>query len=87
MMFRIMRNLGHEVVAWDEEALVHLPAETYYSRRLSPAAMAHVSRFFAWGEDNAQLWRQYPQLPENAVIEVTGNPRNDLLETGTACLL
>jgi surface carbohydrate biosynthesis protein len=41
--------------------------------------MAYVSRFFAWGEDNAELWRRYPQLPENAVIEVTGNPRNDLL--------
>jgi surface carbohydrate biosynthesis protein len=79
MMFRIMRNLGHEVVAWDEEALVHLPAETYYSRRLSPAAMANVSRLFAWGEDNAELWRQYPHLPKDAVIDVTGNPRNDLL--------
>ena len=78
-MFRIMRHLGHEVVAWDEEALVHLPADTYYSRRLSPVAMALVSRFFAWGEDNAEMWRQYPQLPENAVIEVTGNPRKDLL--------
>jgi surface carbohydrate biosynthesis protein len=79
MMFRIMRNLGHNIVAWDEEALVHLPADTYYSRRLSPAAMTHVDRFFAWGEDNAELWRQYPYLPEEAVIEVTGNPRNDLL--------
>jgi surface carbohydrate biosynthesis protein len=79
MMFRIMRKLGHEIVAWDEEALVHLPAKTYYSRRLSPAAIAHVSRFLAWGEDNAELWRQYPHLPKDAVIEVTGNPRNDLL--------
>jgi len=79
MMFRIMRNLGHEIVAWDEEALVHLPADTYYSRRLSPAAMAHVSHFFAWGENNAQLWRRYPYLPANAIIDVTGNPRNDLL--------
>jgi surface carbohydrate biosynthesis protein len=79
LMFRIMRCLGHEVVAWDEEALVHLPAETYYSRRLSPVAMNHVSRFFAWGEDNAELWRQYPHLPKDAVIDVTGNPRNDLL--------
>ncbi len=79
MMFRIMRNLGHDIAAWDEEALVHLPAETYYSRRLSPAAMTYVSRFFAWGEDNAELWRQYPYLPKDAVIEVTGNPRNDLL--------
>ena len=59
MMFRIMRHLGHEVVAWDEEALVHLPAETYYSRCLSPAAMAHVSRLCAWGEDIAELWHQF----------------------------
>jgi len=79
MMFRIMRNLGHEVVAWDEEALVHLPAETYYSRRLSPSALTHVSHLFAWGEDNADLWRQYPSLPKNAIIHVTGQPRNDLL--------
>jgi surface carbohydrate biosynthesis protein len=79
MMFRIMRNLGHEIVAWDEEALVHLPDETYYSRRLSPDAMAHVSHFFAWGEDNAELWRRYPHMPKSAAIDVTGNPRNDLL--------
>jgi len=79
MMFRIMRSLGHEIVAWDEEALVHLPDETYYSRRLSPAAMSYVSHFFAWGEENAELWRRYPQLPPDAVIDVTGNPRNDLL--------
>jgi surface carbohydrate biosynthesis protein len=79
LVFLILRNLGHAVVAWDEEALVHLPDETYYSRRLSPRAMAQVSRLFAWGEDNAELWRRYPHLPPNAVIEVTGNPRNDLL--------
>ncbi len=79
LMFRIMRNLGHEIVAWDEEALVHLPDETYYSRRLSPKAMAQVAHFFAFGEDNAQLWQRYPQLPQNAKIHATGNPRNDLL--------
>ena len=79
MMFRIMWNLGHEIVAWDEEALVHLPDETYYSRRLSPDAMAYVSHFFAWGEDNAQLWLRYPHMPKSAIIDVTGNPRNDLL--------
>ena len=79
LMFRIMRALGHRIVAWDEEALVHLPDDIYYSRRLSPEAMAHVSNFFAWGEDNAALWRRYPQMPANASIHVTGNPRNDLL--------
>jgi surface carbohydrate biosynthesis protein len=79
LMFGILRNLGHEIVAWDEEALVHLPPETYYSRRLSPVAMGYVAHFFAWGQDNAELWHQYPRLPSGARIHITGNPRNDLL--------
>ena len=79
LVFRILRNLGHEIVAWDEEALVHLPPEIYYPRRLSPVAMALVSHMFAWGQDNAELWHQYSQLPNRAEIDITGNPRNDLL--------
>jgi surface carbohydrate biosynthesis protein len=78
-MFKIMRQLGLEIVALDEEALVHLPPEIYYSRRLSPDAMAYVSRLFAWGQDNAELWRQYSQFPAGAKIHITGNPRNDML--------
>jgi surface carbohydrate biosynthesis protein len=79
LMFQIMRKLGHEIVAWDEEALVHLPPDTYFSRRLSPVAMAFVSHMLAWGQDNAELWQQYPHFPSGAEIHVTGNPRNDLL--------
>jgi surface carbohydrate biosynthesis protein len=78
-MFRIMKNLGHEIAAWDEEALVHMQPETYYSRRLSPVAIKYVSHLFAWGEDNVRLWRQYPDLPESIPIYVTGNPRGDML--------
>ena len=78
-MFRIMRKLGHEILTWDEEALVHLPAETYYSRRLSPTAIRYNSHLFAWGKDNAELWRNYPDIPENMPIHVTGNPRSDML--------
>jgi surface carbohydrate biosynthesis protein len=77
--FPISRLLGHEIVAWDEEALVHLPPETYFSRRLSPVGMEHVSHLFAWGEDNVELWRQYPQMPPGIPIHITGNPRADLL--------
>jgi surface carbohydrate biosynthesis protein len=77
--FPTSRQLGHEIVAWDEEALVHLPAEIYFSRRLSPKGMKYVSHLFAWGDDNAELWRQYPHLPDKTPIHVTGNPRNDLL--------
>jgi surface carbohydrate biosynthesis protein len=79
--FPISRQLGHEIVAWDEEALVHLPAEIYFSRRLSPVGMEYVSHLFAWGDDNAELWRQYPNLPDETPIHVTGNPRNDLLRS------
>ena len=79
MFFPISRLLGHEIVAWDEEALVHLPAETYFSRRLSPVGLERVSHLFAWGEDNAKLWRRYPLLPPGIPIHITGNPRVDLL--------
>jgi len=78
-MFRILEKLGHEILTWDEEALVHLPTETYYSRRLSPVAIRYNSHLFAWGEDNAELWRQYPDLPTDVPIHVTGNPRSDML--------
>ena len=78
-MFKILRKLGHEIVAWDEEALVHLPPEIYFSRRLSPTAMGYLSHLFAWGQDNAELWRQYPELPPEVSINITGNPRNDML--------
>ena len=78
-MFMIIRKIGHEVVAWDEEALVHLPPETFFSRRISPSGIKHVSHLFAWGRDNADLWRQYPHLPSNTPIHITGNPRGDML--------
>ena len=77
--FPISRKLGHKIVAWDEEALVHLPPDIYFPRRLSAAGMHYVSHLFAWGEDNAELWRQYPDLPAGMPIHVTGNPRGDLL--------
>jgi len=76
---QIMHKIGHEVVAWDEEALVHLPSETFFSRRISAAGIKHVSHLFAWGQDNADLWRQYPGLSPRTPIHTTGNPRGDML--------
>ncbi len=77
--FRITRKFGHQIVAWDEEALVHLPPETYFSRRLHPESIKQVSHLFAWGQDNVELWRQYSHLPDDLPIHNTGNPRNDML--------
>ena len=79
LMFFVTRSLGHEVVSWDEEALVHLPPEMYYPRRLDRRSMRYISHLFAWGDDNAELWRRYPDLPKEIPIHVTGNPRGDLL--------
>lgn len=79
LFFRVAKRFGHEIIAWDEEALVHLPAETYFSRRLDPSSIRYVSHLFAWGQDNAELWRQYAHLPKDIPIHVTGNPRSDML--------
>ncbi len=78
-LFKIMSQLGIVIFALDEEALVHLPPEIYYSRRLCPEAMACVTHLFAWGQDNADLWRHYSHFPASAEIHLTGNPRNDML--------
>jgi surface carbohydrate biosynthesis protein len=76
-----MRKLGHKIVAWDEEALVHPQAETYYRKRVCPLGIRYASHLFAWGEDNALLWQQYPDLPAGIPIHLTGNPRGDLLRS------
>jgi surface carbohydrate biosynthesis protein len=81
IFFRVAKRFNHEIITWDEEALVHLPAETYFSRRLDPKAIRFVSHLFAWGQENADLWRQYPHLPENIPIHITGTPRNDMMRS------
>jgi len=58
---------------------VHLPPETYFSRRLHPTAIRYVTHLFAWGDENAELWLQYPHLPQGIPIHITGNPRSDML--------
>ena len=78
-MFRILSKLGHTICAWDEEALVHYPADIYFKRRLSPVATSYVSHLFAWGQENEDLFRQYPSLPTSLPIYKVGNPRLDML--------
>lgn len=77
--FRILRKFDIDIAAWDEEALVHLPPESYFSHRFSSIAIENVTHLFAWGQDNADLWWQYPGLSPKIPIHITGNPRGDLL--------
>jgi surface carbohydrate biosynthesis protein len=81
LFFRVARRFGHKIVAWDEEALVHLPPKTYFSRRLDASAIKHVLSLFAWGQDNVELWQQYPHTPRNTPIHAVGNPRSDMLRS------
>lgn len=76
--FRVLHGLGHIITGWDEEALVHLPAETYFTKRMSAEAGRYVSHLFAWGRENASLWLSSP-LYSGTPIHVAGNPRIDLL--------
>ena len=77
-MFSILHDLGHKIVAWDEEALVRLPDKEYYLHRLSPNTFKHIEHLFAWGASNAQVFRQYPGY-RNQPIHESGNPRIDIL--------
>jgi surface carbohydrate biosynthesis protein len=77
-MFSIISDLGHEIVAWDEEGLVRFPDSFYYQRRLSAKALEHVKTLLAWGEDDARAFAAFPGYP-GCPIHVTGNPRVDLM--------
>ncbi len=77
-MFGIISDLGHEIVAWDEEGLVRFPDPFYYQRRLSAKALERVKILFAWGQDDARAFAGFAGYP-GCPIHVTGNPRIDLM--------
>ncbi|MGB9499227.1 MAG: surface carbohydrate biosynthesis protein [Dissulfuribacterales bacterium] len=77
-MFNILKKLGHEIIAWDEEGLLREADPEYYRWRLSPVTMQQISHLIAWGHDDAQTFRNYPGY-NGAPIHIAGNPRVDLL--------
>ena len=77
-MLRILKELGHRILAWDEEGLVHYPPNIYFGRRFTKEALNYIDRIIAWGEDYAELLNQY-QTPFPIPIAIAGNPRGDLL--------
>ena len=77
-MFLIMKDLGYQIAAWDEEALVPYPPARYYQTRISSKALRRTAAAFAWGEENAELFRGFPSWGD-VPIHVTGNPRFDIL--------
>jgi len=77
-MLDILGRLGHRVVGWSEDGLVHAPPESWWGRRLSADALRRVSTVLAWGPDNAELVESFPGY-DRTPVEITGNPRVDLL--------
>jgi surface carbohydrate biosynthesis protein len=75
---RILRQLGHTIVAWDEEALVYHNPSQYLSARVAPEVLNAAEMLFAWGPDNAEIWRTFPEYG-GAPIHAVGNPRLDFL--------
>jgi surface carbohydrate biosynthesis protein len=47
----IARDLGHRIVAWDEEGLVWINEEIYRRRRVNPSALAKLGMLLLWGEE------------------------------------
>ncbi len=76
-VFRILSDLGHTIVGLDEEGLVNATDELV-KMRIDPAILDHLSRVFAWGDNDARQYR-FAGLPEAIPIAVTGNPRGDML--------
>jgi surface carbohydrate biosynthesis protein len=77
-MFRILRDLGFDIIACDEEGLLPYPDELYFERRVSHQTLAMISDLFAWGPENAALFRRCPGYA-GTPVHLTGNPRVDLM--------
>jgi surface carbohydrate biosynthesis protein len=76
--FQYCRELGHKVVAWDEEGLVFFDAETLSDTRIDRQSFRHLEMFIAWGEHQKEaIQSTFPGTSKT--ICVAGNPRCDLL--------
>jgi len=78
LMLNFIVDLGHQVVAWDEESLVRFSSPEYYPWRYSEETFRALRHLFAWGPDDAAFFKGYSGYP-GTPIHVTGNPRIDLL--------
>jgi hypothetical protein len=57
--------------------LVRFPDEAYFMM-LDPKTFNRAAILYAWGHDNAELWRRFPEYRDTPIVEA-GNPRMDML--------
>lgn len=77
-MLKLIKGLGHTIVAWDEEGLIHYPPDVYWGRRITPAILRYLDHLIAWGDDYVDLLESY-RKPFPVPIHNLGNPRGDFL--------
>lgn len=75
---KILKRLGHQFVAQDEEGLIYYSRERYRHLRVNPAVIQTAKLLLAWGQDNALAWREAP-FCRNIPIQLSGNGRIDLM--------
>lgn len=75
----LARSCGHRVALWDEEGLVWASREVYWRTKVDGPTLNEPELLIAWGEDNAEAWREHPEHV-GGPIAVCGNPRADLLK-------
>jgi len=73
-ILKILKQLGHQLMAWDEEGLVWLNKQAYRNRRLFKPSAAQLEMIFAWGREHADNLTDI--TPK---VIATGNPRADML--------
>jgi surface carbohydrate biosynthesis protein len=74
---KLMKQLGHTIVAWDEEGLVRFN-DDIHAARLEPDALDVPELLFSWGRSNTRVWKKHPFYKGTKIVE-SGNPRIDLL--------
>ena len=75
---RILKRLGHQFIAQDEEAQLYYTRATYRTARVHPEVLKEAKCLLAWGPDNALAWREAAAY-NGAPILLTGNGRIDLM--------
>jgi surface carbohydrate biosynthesis protein len=77
-LYELLERLGHRVIGGDEEGLVWPSPRYYLHSKVAAATFEKCRALVAWGERNAEIWRQF--APDFAGrIYVAGNARIDLL--------
>ena len=76
-IFKLLEQLGHVIVALDEESLIRQSDEALLMM-LDEKTFNRPRLLFAWGKSDADVWRGFKGYDGNQIIEA-GNPRIDLL--------